>query len=240
LYDAHTGLALAYRAAEQVGPWRAAAQRAIELNPREAEASTLLGDWYSASPTWGCARDRDPVLAQRSYGQAISLDPRFAVSYHNLGSHLLGIGRPADALRALEEGLTIVGDNRLLRQMRARALVALGRVVEAEREALELSAGRPPNQDIERTFGGVALARGNVDAARRHFDQAIGVGDSAFLRVNIAASFAGAGRIADAVAHLEHAFAMDHGCVQFVADSPLFTIARNHPSLKELLSKSGK
>lgn len=240
LYDAHTALALAHRSAEQVGPWKAEAETAIGLNPRQGEAYVLLADWYSVSPTWGCARDRDPVLAERYYRQALSIDPRFVLALHNLSAHLVGIGRAAEAIRALEDAQALVNGSRNLRQIRARAMVAMGRGAEAEGELLELTKGRPPNIDNERALGALELKRGNVDAAKRHFDLAIAVNDSASVRVNVAAHYSDAGRIADVVAHLEEAFAMDRGCIQFVTDSPLFMESRQHPLLTGALAKAGK
>jgi TolB-like protein/predicted Ser/Thr protein kinase/Flp pilus assembly protein TadD len=240
LYDAHTALALAYRSAEQVSPWRVEAETAIKLNPRQGEAYALLGDWYSVSPTWGCARDRDPALAERYYRQGLSIDQRFWAARHNLAAHLLGLGRAIEAIQLVDAGQAFDAGNRSLRQMRARALVAAGRVVEAERELLDLTAGRPPNIDTERALGALELSRGNADAAKRHFDLAIAVSDAASVRVNVAAHYADAGRIADVVGQLEKAFATDRGCVQFVSSSPLFTDARRDPLLKEFLAKYGR
>jgi hypothetical protein len=37
---------------DRVEPWRIAAQKAIELNPRLAEAHVLMGDSYYATPAW--------------------------------------------------------------------------------------------------------------------------------------------------------------------------------------------
>ena len=47
-------------------------------------------------------------------------------------------------------------------------------------------------------------------------------------------------RLQKVVGQLEKAFATDRGCVQFVVDSPLFTVARRDPLLKGLLAKYGK
>ena len=49
LYDGHVALALAHRELEEVEPWRAEAQKAIEINSRAAEGYALLADSYFAA-----------------------------------------------------------------------------------------------------------------------------------------------------------------------------------------------
>ena len=71
IIEAHVALALACRGAAHVHPWRAAAQKAIELNPRLAEGYALLGDSYSDNHLNGYGHDRNGSLAISCYRQAL-------------------------------------------------------------------------------------------------------------------------------------------------------------------------
>src|SRR5439155_18002559 len=119
LYDAHTALALAYRDSEQIGSWRAEAQQAIDINSRAGEAYALLADSYNPTPSFGCARDRNPALAERYYRRAIEIDPRLVAATANFTYMLHWIDRAADGVRAAEEGLAILPGNPNI--LRARA-----------------------------------------------------------------------------------------------------------------------
>ena len=83
--------------------WRTAALKAMELNPRLAEAYVLLGQSYFASPAWGCARHRDSELAERYFRKGLQIDPRFGLGHNALIYHLRWAGRPTEALQGAEE-----------------------------------------------------------------------------------------------------------------------------------------
>ena len=111
LYEAQVSLALAYQSMERIEPWRIAAQKAIELNARLAEAHVLMSDSYRSSPAYGCSRQRDAVLAERFLKRALELDPRSAAAYTSLTNHLAWAGREAESLRAVDEALKVLPGN---------------------------------------------------------------------------------------------------------------------------------
>ena len=112
LYDAHVALALAARESGELEQCRAEARRAIDLNPRLAEGYAVLGDTYSATPFWGCARDRATALADDYYRKALEIDPRLWTAHSNRIGSLRWGGRPADALRAADQARQILPPNR--------------------------------------------------------------------------------------------------------------------------------
>ncbi len=103
--QAHAGLASAYAVLpayayvpmQQVVPQaKAAAHRALELDPRLAEPHAVLG-FIKESFDW------DRPGAEKEYQQAITLDPNFATAHHWYGVHLLNEGRLDQALPELRQ-----------------------------------------------------------------------------------------------------------------------------------------
>ncbi|HYL37984.1 MAG TPA: tetratricopeptide repeat protein [Bryobacteraceae bacterium] len=101
---AYAGLAATYAAssaqgfesdhAQELAGMRAAAERAIQLDPLLAEAHEALGMVH--------ARDGHWELAEKSFRRAIELDPGDWVAYPDLAMYvLLPLGRTSDALRAM-------------------------------------------------------------------------------------------------------------------------------------------
>jgi len=107
-YEAHVAAALAYRETLDIGQWRQEAQTAIALNPRLAEANELLADSYAAMPAYGCARDRNPALADDDSATALRIDPRFTAAHANCADHLYWSERIEEAVAAADRGLAIL------------------------------------------------------------------------------------------------------------------------------------
>jgi TolB-like protein len=119
LYDAHVALALAHRELEDVGSWRAEAQKAIDINPRAAEGYALMADSFAAFAVWSCKRDRNPSIAGDYYRKATQIDPRL---FANLPAHLNWVGRLDDALRTVEHQRAVLPDNTSSRRTRSQLL----------------------------------------------------------------------------------------------------------------------
>lgn len=233
LYDAHVALALAHRELENVDRWRAAARKAIELNPRIAEAYELLADSYFAGNAWGCGRDRNAERAEQHFRAAIELDPRLPQAYGNLSYHYSWLLREADALRAADEGLRVLPDNALLRRARALALIRLRRLDEAEGAVRELvRSGASMSAQDHLMLGMIALGRGNADLAAGEFATAAARLPTSAFHVAIARAFFDNGRIEEGLTHLDRAVAIEPACAQFAASSPAFAAYRDQPKVR--------
>jgi TolB-like protein len=237
LYDAQVALALAYQAMARVEPWRIAAEKAIELNPRLAEAYVLMGDSYRASPAFGCARQRDPALAERFYARALQLDPRLGVASLGLIGQFAWAGRERDALRTADEALKVLPGDVNLQRARTVALIWLGQADETERQLRALMSGSAASVQDEFLLAAVALMRGHLSDAATRFQTVIARGPLILTEIDTGRAYSQVGRITEAVLHLERAFAADAACAAFVEDSPAFVTYRKDPSLRALLNK---
>jgi tetratricopeptide (TPR) repeat protein len=221
LYDAHLALALAYREMEDFERWRAESRKAIELNPRIAEAHELLADSYFAGNAWGCKRDRNAPIAEASFRTAIALDPRLPQAYANLSYHFSWSVREADGLRVADDGLAILPGNAIVTRARALALIRLNRLDEAEGALRQLLAnGAAMSAQDHLMFGMIALARRNHDLAVQEFDTAAARLPTSAFRVAIARAFFDNGRVEEGVAHLDRAITIEPACTEFAATSP--------------------
>jgi DNA-binding winged helix-turn-helix (wHTH) protein/TolB-like protein/tetratricopeptide (TPR) repeat protein len=229
LYDAHLALALAYREMEDFERWRAESRKAIELNPRIAEAHELLADSYFAGNAWGCKRDRNAPIAEESFRTAIALDPRLPQAYANFSYHFSWSVREADGLRVADDGLARLPGNAIVTRARALALIRLNRLDEAEGALRQLLAkGAAMSAQDHLMFGMIALARRNHDLATQEFDTAAARLPTSAFRVAIARAFFDNGHVEEGVAHLDRAIAIEPSCTEFAATSPAFAPYRNH------------
>lgn len=100
---------------------RAAAQKAVELDPNLAEAHTSL----AFAEFWGFL---DAADAEREFRRAIELDPNLARAHHWYATFLIEVLRPEEALAEIE---------------RARQLDPSSKAIVADKGMLLLNAGRP-------------------------------------------------------------------------------------------------
>ena len=237
LYEAQVSLALAYQSLERIEPWRIAAQKAIALNPRLAEAHVLMSDSYRASPAYGCSRQRDAVLAEGFLQKALELDPRSAAAYVGLTNHLAWDGREAESLRAVDEALKVLPGNVDLFRVRSVALVWLGRADDAERQLATLAQTSGATVQDEFIRGVIDLLHGDLENARKRFQAVIDRGPVTLAHIDTGRAYSQVGRMKDAVAHLERAFAADAACPAYVAKSPAFARHLEDPAFRALFAK---
>jgi TolB-like protein/Flp pilus assembly protein TadD len=80
--------------ADEISKMRAAAEKAIQLDPMLAEAHDALGMVYARDAQWG--------QSEKSFRRAIALDPNRSETYHHFAIYLLWpLERTAEALREL-------------------------------------------------------------------------------------------------------------------------------------------
>ena len=237
LYEAQAALAASYQGLEQVDAWRSAARKAIELNPRLAEGYVLIGDSYISSPAFGCARDRDSRVAEDSFRKALQLNPYFAAAHVRLDTELEWSGRSEEGLRENETALRLLPNNVALQRERAALLMWLGRADEAEQQLRTLAAQTTPNVLDDMLLTAVLLLRGQAEEAAARFPAIIERGAVVVREIDTGRLYANVGRMQDAAAHLEHAFALDSSCARFVAQNPEFAAYRDDPAIRSLLSR---
>lgn len=161
---AHLDLARGYLEQGDMVRSRDPLERALQIDPRSAEALTLMGVFYQSQNEFD--------LAERHYRRALQIDPRHALTLSNYGTFLHGQGRYEEALAPLRrlardpdyraraqafENLALtelmVGNNDLARDAFERALSFDSQL---PRSSLELAQ--------------LAFAAGDQAAANRHYD----------------------------------------------------------------------
>ena len=142
---------------------RAAAEKAIQLDPLLAEAHDALGV--------ACTRDGQWEQSEKSFRRAIEIDPGRSESYRHFASFLLlSLGRIEESLRQLRlaekaDPLSNEGSFYL-----AYVLISAGRYDEAAAECEKQPADF---EDKPLLLGRVRLGQGRTDEAIRIFEAAL-------------------------------------------------------------------
>jgi TolB-like protein len=184
---AYVGLADAYRTASaadvtpsQVVPKaKAAAERAVQIDPNLSAAHTQLGIlaiWY----------DFDPQAAERHFTRALELDPDSAEA-HIFFAHLRSNqGRHGEAIREAERGLELEPFNSRFNALTGQFLVHAGRPDDAIAR-LQATLDLDPNHVLARMFMAVAYidkemfpeaiahAQVAIDRTRRRLSDPLGI-----------------------------------------------------------------
>jgi tetratricopeptide (TPR) repeat protein len=108
------------------------------------------------------------------YEKAIAIRPDYLPAYNNLGVTLRAQGRIDEAIRAYERGLG-VGDYPELHFNLANALIASGRVGDAESHLKRALASTPGSVGTHNNLGMALAAQGRVEEAAAEFRAAIAV-----------------------------------------------------------------
>ncbi|UCC82581.1 MAG: tetratricopeptide repeat protein [Gemmatimonadota bacterium] len=116
---------------------RAAAERALELDPNLAEAHTCLAHIH----TW---YDWDWPEAEARFERALSLDPNYATARQWYGMYLMAQGRPDEGLAEARRAVELDPHSVFLRNHLARFLFIERRYSEAI-DALKAAAEMDPN-----------------------------------------------------------------------------------------------
>ena len=240
-------------ASDEIPKMRAAAQKAIELDPLLPEAHEALGMAYAREAEW--------VRSEQSFRRAIELDPNRSETREHFALYLLWpLDRTEEALRELRLAEKADPLSQLVRWLFASMLPSAGRYDEAARyaalaqnasllgrarylegktaEAIQIlekafqgGVGIRPGSEI-RAYLGYAYARAN----RREEAETLAVGTNPF---NQAVIFAGLGDKERALEAMEHSTAAGPFRVGRQLTWPELAVIRNDPRMKALRKKLG-
>ena len=235
LYEGQVSLALAYRALEQFEPARQAAQRAIDLNPRLAEGYEILATSYYAAAAYGCARLRDPKIAEGLYAKALELDPQLGSVHASLIYHLLWMNRLQAALDVANAALALRPKDAAIMRARSVALLFLQRTDEVFRQLGDIATLTPRSIQDDWVLAVAGVMVGNHDV--RQLAGVIERGPVSLREIDTARVYGLIGDPRTAAHHLDRAFLADPSCVTFVAQSPAFAPFRDHRAIQDVMSK---
>jgi predicted O-linked N-acetylglucosamine transferase (SPINDLY family) len=139
-------------------------RRVLELCPGLAQAHNNLGNALAATG------HQDE--AESAYIQALKYAPRFALAQANLGRLLHGRGRLRAAIAAYRQALLLQPRDADLTKQLARALLENNRMTEALATCQDALRLHPHDPEIWNDLGNVCYARGDLDDAQLHYEQA--------------------------------------------------------------------
>jgi Tfp pilus assembly protein PilF len=185
-------------------------QKAVEINPRDAEAHAYLGVLAD--------RAGDLQQAARHFAAAATADPTSAAAKNNYGAVLLKLGKPEPAAEQFEASLK-------LNRNQPSALINLGQIrfasgsdahLKSARELFERAFALAPDVEIARALVVVALRLKDRDAASKYFRdytaQLASSGDrtiTAASRAELGTALSEANLFAEAIMELNAAVGMD-------------------------------
>lgn len=237
--DTRIALALAARARGDIATWRSEAQKAVDLDPRAAEAYALLGDSY-ASVVYACNRDQDPERAEAYYRKALELMPDLTTAITNRAGNLRRMGRYAECIQLLDNAVHSFRDEPPLRATRGACRLMAGDVEGATRD-IEFLQGNPRMAPAGALLylGLLDFKRGNRERAVSALERAVGASPSPRSELIVAEAYAIAGDVGRAASHMERAFAVEPGCAGMVDTSLAFRTVRQTPEVRRLLERYG-
>lgn len=171
---AYAGLAAAYTRAstnnfgfppdETYPKIRAAAQKALELDPLLAEAEVAMGLVYSRQPAW--------IEAEKALGRAIELNPNLSEAYLYLGFAVhQPLGHLDQAVHDLRKAQEIDPMSREVRYLLASVLLNLGRHKEAADICRRILVNYPEDPLPTQILGRALLQKGNRSEAIAIFEK---------------------------------------------------------------------
>jgi tetratricopeptide (TPR) repeat protein len=203
---------------------RAAFERALELAPGPGERALLLAELGDLAQ-----RQHRQELALQRWREAAGADPTSLPALLALAGAEREAGLYAAALRRLDAVAAAARSVPAVLEAHARALEALGRLLEAEAEWRRLWEMRHSDADLLRNLAGAARRRGDHSRAARLYGEAAGWRpDLHFLTIEQAHILEGAGQGAKAEAVLRETLLR-------LPDEP-----RLHEELGRLLARMGR
>ena len=172
---------------------KAAALKALEMDPHSAEAYTSLGS-VKGSYEW------DRPGAEEAFRRAIALNPNYVTAHHWFADHLISLGRFGEAMAELTRAQSLDPLSSIIDSDAAGYFFYAGRYDEAlaeVRKALELDPNFAPSH---RQLGGILEQKGMYEEAIAAFERASELsGGATYSLTGLAHSYALAGRREDSL-----------------------------------------
>jgi adenylate cyclase len=147
---------------KEIAVTREAASKAIELDPKNAEAYSGLGFVHMMAHEWAQA---DATMAS-----AREIDPTDSSVFMNSAVLARALGRDEDAVALFRQALEHDPLNLLARRYLARTLSFAGRLAEAEIEIRQVLDTNPAQPGAHYDLGRILVAKGEIDAAGAAFE----------------------------------------------------------------------
>ena len=184
-----------------------ASERALQIDPDLAEAHASRGLAYLIC--------EDYELAESEFNIALDLNPSSYEAYYYYGRTRFHQGDMEKAAELFEKAAEVNPDDYQSRLLRVQVLSGLGRLEEAEKEAIQGIAAAERhlewNPDDARAFhlgAGSLILLGDIDRAERWLQRALAIDpDDSVVLYNVACNYANIGNIELALDYLEQAIA---------------------------------
>ena len=214
-----------------------AGQKAVDLDPQDAEAHSNLGntlreleklDEAEASCRQAIALKPDFAEAysnlgntlqelgrldgaEVSYRQAIALKSDYATAHYNLGSTLQELGRLEEAEASYRQAIAITPDYAKAHSNLGATLQELGRSEEVEASYRQAIALKPDYTEAHYNLGNTLMGLGRIEEAEASYRQAIALkSDYAGARNNLGSALKELGRLDEAEASYRQAIALKY------------------------------
>lgn len=237
--ETHVALSLVARSRSDVDRWRAEARRALDLDPRTAEALALLGDSYSAY-VYACDRDQDPVLAESYYRRAMELRPNLVTAASNRAHNLRRMRRYTECIDLMNRTIRAFPDETPLLAERGTCRLLAGDIAGATADLSSLRGNpkiAPAGAFVY--LGLFELKTGRTEEGVRDLEAVIRLDGSARAELIVAEAYGTGGDVSRASTHLKRAFDLDPACVATVATSLSFEPIRQTEEVRSLLARHG-
>jgi tetratricopeptide (TPR) repeat protein len=173
-------------------------QKALEIQPRYAEARNNLGNVFFQKGRM------DEAVAD--YQKALQINPKLALGRYNLGVAFLQNRRVHESVEHFQGALEIEPDFAKAHYNLGIAFVQLGRVSEAiahYNEALEIN---PNYAEAEYNLGIALLQIGRLNEAVSHYNKALAINPNYVeAHNNLGTALLQLGRVSEALAHFQKA-----------------------------------
>jgi predicted O-linked N-acetylglucosamine transferase (SPINDLY family) len=200
LEQLHKGAAL--HRAGQVGLAQSHYQRAVKLDPRNADAWHLLGV--------AALQSGNPALAAKHLRTCVEVRPTFAEAHNNLGVALRQCGKHDDAIAAFRQALAVRGGYIDAMFNLGIAFEAAEKPAEADRCYRQVLAWRADHADAATNLGNLLRRHGRLAEALPFAERAQRVApDRAQTNGNFALLLSDLGRQSEAVRYARAATALE-------------------------------